>query len=349
MADALLMVDARGCLVGLNHAARALLCLDDASIVLGQPLDRAQWGQWPLGAREITERLAPMIKTLQRGDVPPEAEVEAHIRDKGRRVLSFTGRVLSDAHGVLTGSVVIVRDVTGLREMEELKDEMLLMASHDLKTPLTLIRTDAQQLRRHIRTGSASLDLVDDGLASIVGQTQRLSRLLSRLLDLSSIEAGRFSLDRRLIDLRALASTAATAVQATTDRHRIRLGATRRVQGYWDELRLQQVLGNLLENAVKYSPHGGAIDVSIRAARGKVTVGVRDDGVGLAPEEAPHVFERFFRASKTRRLEGTGLGLFICQTIVTAHGGRIWVESRGPGQGSSFNFVLPRGEPAAVN
>jgi signal transduction histidine kinase len=344
MADALLMVDAQGCLVGLNHAARALLCLDDVSIVLGQPLDREQWGQWPLGAREIAETLAPMIKVLQRGEVPPEVEV--HIRDKGRRVLSFTGRVLSDARGVLTGSVLIVRDVTGLHEIEELKNEMLLIATHDLRLPVTVIKTEAQLLRRGIRRDSASRDTLDAGLVTIVGQADRLAKLLSLLFDLSCIEAGRFSLDRRLVDLRSLASTVVAAVQTTTDRHRLLLSAARRVLGYWDELRLQQVLGNLIANAVKYSPKGGSIDVSIRAGRKSVTVRVMDEGVGLAPEEAPRVFERFFRAKETQRLEGAGLGLYICHTIVTAHGGRMWVESPGPGQGSSFYFVVPRGEEA---
>jgi len=114
--------------------------------------------------------------------------------------------------------------------------------------------------------------------------------------------------------------------------------------GYWDESRLQQVLVNLLSNAIKYSPQGGPIDVNIRTCRDRVTVSVSDHGVGIAPEEAPHVFERFFRAKSTRRLEGDGLGLYICKSIVAAHGGRIWVEAAGHGHGSSFRFVLPRGE-----
>ena len=223
---------------------------------------------------------------------------------------------------------------------------MLLIATHDLRLPVTVIKTEAQLLRRGIRRDSASRDTLDAGLVTIVGQADRLAKLLSLLFDLSCIEAGRFSLDRRLVDLRSLASTVVAAVQTTTDRHRLLLSGARRVLGYWDELRLQQVLGNLIANAVKYSPKGGSIDVSIRAGRKSVTVRVMDEGVGLAPEEAPRVFERFFRAKETQRLEGAGLGLYICHTIVTAHGGRMWVESPGPGQGSSFYFVVPRGEEA---
>jgi signal transduction histidine kinase len=132
-------------------------------------------------------------------------------------------------------------------------------------------------------------------------------------------------------------------VQSTTDRHRVELHANGDLNGYWDEARLQQVLMNLLTNAVKYSPQGGPIQVLIRDDAEDVRVCVRDRGVGLTPQEATHVFERFFRGRSIRQLEGAGLGLYICQSIVTAHGGRIWVESEGPGHGSSFCFVLPRG------
>jgi len=114
--------------------------------------------------------------------------------------------------------------------------------------------------------------------------------------------------------------------------------------GYWDDRRLQQVLTNLLTNAVKYSPAGGAITVDIEACDQTVIARVSDQGIGLRREEVEHVFERFFRGDALRRLEGSGLGLYICQSIVAAHGGRIWVESAGPDSGSTFCFILPMGE-----
>jgi signal transduction histidine kinase len=346
MADAVLIVNAEGRLVALNRAARELLCVDDTSIVLGQPLEQQAWGQWPLGTREIADALQPMLASLQRGEAPPETEVR--LERNGRRILSFSGTPLQDAHDRITGSVLIVRDVTGPHQVEELKDEMLSVASHDLKTPVTVIRSQAQLLRRAIRAGSATLEQVDQGLDSIVEQTGRLAKLLSLLLDLSRIEAGRFEIQRRQVDLAALASTVVAEVQATTDRHRLRLHVSGQPSGLWDDSRLEQVLTNLLTNAVKYSPDGGPIDVAIRTGAREVRLCVRDQGVGLAPEEAAHVFDRYFRAQSTRRLEGAGLGLYICQSILAAHGGRIWVESAGTGRGSSFYFVLPRGEEALV-
>jgi signal transduction histidine kinase len=339
MADALLVVDAAGRIVRLNHAARKLLCVKDTSIVFGQPLDREQWGQWPLGAQEAAETLAPMIDVLRRGQAPRTIEVE--LRGEGRRFLSFSGTALFDPYGVPTGGVLVVRDITGPHEVERLKDELLLIASHDLRLPVAVIKTEAQLLRRDIPRDSASRDTLDAGLVTIIGQADRLAKLLSLLFDLSQIEAGRLEITPAPMDLRLLVSTIIASIQVTTERHHLTLRAPPEVTGCWDERRLQQVVGNLFTNAVKYSPNGGPITLSIRTGKHSVTVRLRDHGVGLGTEEALHVFERFYRAVGIRQLEGTGLGLYICQGIVTAHGGRIWAESAGPGQGSAFCFTLP--------
>ena len=117
--------------------------------------------------------------------------------------------------------------------------------------------------------------------------------------------------------------------------------AVETLPGRWDPNRLDQLLTNLLGNAVKYSPHGGRIEVSLEVDETSATVRVSDMGLGLTPEEASHVFERYYRGHDLRGLEGTGLGLYICQAIVAAHGGQIWAESPGPGQGSTFGFTLP--------
>jgi PAS domain S-box-containing protein len=340
MADALLVVDADGRIVRLNHAARKLLCVESTSIVFGQPLDREQWGQWPLGAQEVAETLAPMIDVLRRGQAPTTIEVE--LRGQGRRFLSFSGTALFDPYGVPTGGILVVRDITGPHEVERMKDEMLLIASHDLRLPVTVIKTQAQLLQRDIRRDLASLDTLDAGLVTIVGQADRLAGLLSLLFDLSQIEAGRLEIKPAPMDLRLLASTSIASIQVTTTRHHLMLRAPPEVTGCWDERRLQQVVGNLLTNAVKYSPNGGRITLSIRAGMRSVTVRLRDHGMGLGADEALHVFERFYRAEGMRQLEGTGLGLYIAQGIVTAHGGRIWAESVGPGHGSAFCFTLPR-------
>jgi signal transduction histidine kinase len=339
MADALLIIDAKGCLVRLNRAARALLCLDESTIVLGQPFDESQWSRWPEPGRAAAEALRPIVERLQRTQEPQEVEVE--LPGPVRHILSFRATPLHDTDGLFNGGVIVFRDVTGQREVERFKDEMFSMASHDLKTPATVIKAEAQWLKRRFNAGKAEQGDVEQGLTMISDQADRLSKLLNLLLDLSRIEAGHLELDLAPTDLRGILVSMARALQATTDAHLIEVRAPLGVIGHWDQRRIEEVVQNLLNNAVKYSPVGGRIEVILEKDDCNAIVTVQDSGMGLAQADAPHVFERFYRAQTVRRLEGTGLGLYICHAIVTAHGGRIWAESGGPGHGSTFGFSLP--------
>jgi signal transduction histidine kinase len=133
----------------------------------------------------------------------------------------------------------------------------------------------------------------------------------------------------------------ARALEAMSDKHRVVIDAPTGVIGHWDPRRIEEVVQNLLSNAIKYSPGGCEVKLQLTSQDGTATVLVRDQGIGIAAEDLPHVFERFYRGHRIRRLEGTGLGLHICEAIVSAHGGRIWAESEGPGKGSVFGFTLP--------
>ena len=340
ISDALLIVDDAGRIVRLNNAARNFFSAQNVSVVLGQPLDQEQWGQWPLGARELAEALKPIIAALRRGEALADHEIE--FRAGERRVLSFSCSPLREPGSGLAGGAIVFRDVTERRAVERLKDEILSIASHDLRTPLTVVKGHAQILQRQIAGGRANADTIAKGLSMIVQQTDRVIELLALLLDLSRLEAGRLELRRDRTDLAALTRSVIEGIRTTTDRHRLVLRAPSRLIGNWDERRLERVLHNLLANAVKYSPSGGTIEVKIEASAEGVTVCVRDEGTGLAPDQLAQIFERFYQAESTQRLEGAGLGLYICQGIIAAHGGRIWAESDGLGLGSRFYFSLPR-------
>jgi signal transduction histidine kinase len=339
MADALLMIDADGALVRLNRAARELLSLDEASIVLGQAFEESQWEQWPEAGRAAAQALRPIIERLHETRRPEELEID--LQGPVQHILSFRATPLYGADGANNGGVIVFRDVTTERQVERFKDEMFSIASHDLKTPATVIKAQAQWLRRRFNQGKAEADDMEEGLTMIADQADRLSKLLNLLLDLSRIEAGHLELDRTPTDLRGILVSMARALQATTDAHVIDVEAPVGVIGHWDQRRIEEVVQNLLNNAVKYSPVGGKVEVRLSADDSLATVTVRDSGIGLAAEDAPHVFERFYRGSNNRRLEGTGLGLYICHAIVTAHGGHIWAESNGVGLGSTFAFTLP--------
>jgi signal transduction histidine kinase len=345
MTDALLTIDADGALVRLNRAARELLCLDEASIVLGQAFEEAQWEQWPVAGRAAAQALRPIIERLHQTRQPQDVEVE--LSGPVEHILSFRATPLYHSGSVYNGGVVVFRDVTAQRLVERFKDEMFSIASHDLKTPATVIKAQAQFLKRRFNAGKAARDDMEEGLTMIADQADRLSKLLNLLLDLSRIEAGRLELDLAPVDLRGILINMARALQATTDSHLIEVHAPVGVIGHWDQRRVEEVVQNLLNNALKYSRVGGRVEVRLRADASAATVMVTDSGIGLAPSDAPHVFERFYRGHNDRRLESMRLGLYICHAIVVAHGGRIWAESSGIGQGSTFAFALPLGGASA--
>ena len=231
------------------------------------------------------------------------------------------------------------------------RDETLAAISHDLRTPLTSIRALAQLLQRRITRGQEiAPDELADRLGRIEEQTVLMSRMIDDLLDVARLEAGRpLELRREPCDLVALARRTVADVQRTTDRHHLRVQAdTPEIVGNLDAARLERVLLNLLTNAVKYSPDGGEVAVTVRpageAAGEMAILQVQDNGIGIPATDLPRVFERFYRASNVGgRSRGTGLGLSAVQQIVEQHGGSITAESE-PGVGTTITVRLPLGE-----
>jgi two-component system phosphate regulon sensor histidine kinase PhoR len=338
MNEALLIVDARGAIVQLNRAARELLCLDSASLVFGQPFERQRLEQWPVTAREIAAALVPVIDALRSG--ASDAGVEVELRSGQLRILSASGSVLRSPKGALQGGVIVFRDITGQRELERLREDIFAMAWHDVKTPITVIRGHAELLLRRLSCGERDRKALEADAALIVEHVDNLSRLLTTLFDVSSLEAGLLSISPRPTDLGALARYVTQGMQSTA-RHSIKVFADRSVVGRWDEQRIRQVLTNLLSNALKYSPEGSTVTVSLAGDERSATVRVRDEGIGLDGTELAQLFRRGYRAESARNVAGGGLGLYFSNGIVTAHGGRMWAESLGHGQGSTFCFTLP--------
>ena len=339
MQDGLLIVDRDGRIVSLNPPARAIFGPMGAGIILGQALDREEWGNWPLGAKSIAEALTPLVEALQRGEAQRDVEVE--LNAQGRRVLSFSSAPITDAYG-LAGGVIVIRDVTTERDVARLRDDLLSIAAHDLRTPATVLRLQAQMMQREVTRHSELPDTWSDRVQTILDQTDRLSNMLNLLLDLSRVEAGRVDLRLERTDLMQFIRQLTASVQSLTSIHSIRLQGPQRVEGCWDIARLEQVMQNLLTNAIKYSPEGGDVLVNVTADRREVTVSVSDQGLGIPRDELPHLFDRFYRVAQTRGLEGSGLGLYVCRGIISAHGGRIWATSDGVGQGSTFWLTIPR-------
>jgi two-component system, OmpR family, phosphate regulon sensor histidine kinase PhoR len=338
MNDALVTVDARGAIVRLNRAARELLCIDGTSLVLGQPLERQRLEQWPATAREIASALVPVIESIRAGTSVGQIDVE--LKADERRVLSLGASVLRSRSDELEGGVIVFRDITAQRELERLREDIFAMAWHDMHTPITVIRGHAELLQRRLASGDRDRTGFKAAASLIVKHSDRLADLLTTLFDIRCLEAGVLSISRWPTDLREIVRDVAGSLRPTA-RHEIRVTADETVIGEWDERRIRQVITNLLANAMKYSPEGSVVEVSVSADETTATVRVRDQGIGLDGGELAQLFARGFRAQAARAVRGAGLGLYFGHGIVTAHGGRMWAESVGHGQGSTFCVSLP--------
>jgi signal transduction histidine kinase len=221
------------------------------------------------------------------------------------------------------------------------RDEFVSVASHELKTPLTTLSGYAQLiLRRFSREGEVDSERVLTALHSISAQADRLSRLLGHLLDISRFDEGKLRLERQPTDVVALVEQAVTLARTWSERHPVMLAAPAVLEATIDPLRLEQVLTNLLDNAVKYSPNGGAVEVVVSSRKGAATISVRDHGLGIPPEKRNNIFDRFYQAHAAGGHGGLGLGLYISRQIVELHGGSIRAEFPRGG-GTRFVVTMP--------
>ncbi len=310
-----------------------------AKIANGTDLATAEAGGWPLARRSAHLGARP-----SEGDGVQTLYVEGDLRRRDGSTVSVgvTYAPLLARDGRLVNIIVDVHDITRFREAEELKSTFVSVISHELKTPVSLIKGYAGTLRREDARWDE--ETVRESLAVIEEESDRLNELIDNLLDASRIQAGALPLNMGEVALKDLSRRTVGKFHSQAKGHRFVVDFPSDfpvVVG--DEARLEQVLSNLLTNAIKYSPEGGTIRVNGRVTPDAVLLTVTDEGIGIAPAEQTRVFDAFYRVddAPTRRTQGTGLGLYLAKAVVEAHGGHIWVESE-PGQGAAFSFSLPR-------
>jgi signal transduction histidine kinase len=246
-----------------------------------------------------------------------------------------------DDDGVMVlGRLFVARDVTQECEAERLRAALLSTVSHELRSPLTAIKGYTSTL---LHGGPWDEETTREFLAIVDASADKLDHLVEGLLDAAQAEAGALRVEREPIRIEQIARRVIAQQSPLAPKHSLRLEAPDGLPlAEADPLRVEQVLTNLVENAIKYAPAGGPITIWIRDGA-QLTVGVRDRGPGIPPEHADRLFERFYRVSAGAdgAARGLGLGLAICKGLVEAHDGRIWMES-APGAGSTFTFTLPK-------
>ncbi len=342
-ADGVMILDAQARILSINRALERMTGWRSADAVGRDQDEVITWKKLESG--DLKKAIDEGWPFNRADDAPDSVYVEGDLLRKDGLTLSI-GIVYSPlltTEGHLSNIVANVRDITNFRQAQEMQNVFISTISHELKTPVALIKGHAATLRRD--DVEWDKDVVREYSAVIEDEADRLAVLIENLLTTSKIQAQR-TLELNLDDVRLdqLAARAVERFQTQTAKHRFKLNFPADfpiIQG--DEQRLRQVLDNLLSNAIKYSPDGGLIEVGGIVDDQTVTVYVRDQGVGMTESDQERVFDRFYRVDDalSRRTQGTGLGLFLAKSIVEAHGGTMRVESQ-PGQGSTFNFTLPQ-------
>lgn len=339
-ADGILIIDPAGKVTRFNRALSTITTLpatdalglhhDDvirwAHRERGPDLNAAMADGWPLPG-STTPLYVEGDLLRHNGGIVPVGVSYAAVFDRENRLVN----IIADVH-----------DMTRIREAEELKSTFISVVSHELKTPVALIKGYAETLSRE--DARWDRETVRDSLAVIVDEADRLTELIESLLDASRLQSGDLKLNIADVAVDALARQLIEKFKTQTSKHTLIADFPPdfpEVRG--DEERLRQVIANLLSNAIKYSPGGGEIRVTGSTTPETVQVAVSDQGAGIGAQDLPHVFERFYRADAdlTRRVKGTGLGLFLARSIALAHGGDLKVESE-PEKGSTFTLTLPR-------
>jgi PAS domain S-box-containing protein len=277
---------------------------------------------------------------IARGEVPEHHENDIVTRSGERRRINWDSTILRDDEGVVIGTASLGHDVTEQVRVARLKNELISMASHELRTPLTAIRGAIDLLRGD----NAKRTERDRMLVSMVSRnTERLDRLVSDLMDVERIESGIDLLKPTFVPVDTLVASAMERTRARVEQAGLVLALDVAPVELWvDGPRIEQVMVNLIGNAANYSPAGSTISVQVRDGDVETLVSVRDEGRGIAPDKLETIFEPFVKVDGGETKErGAGLGLFLCRSIVSQHGGRIWAES-DVGLGTVVTFTIPR-------
>ena len=342
--EAVVITDAHGRLSMTNAVGRALL----GEVPPGTDMVHSAPGQMlaPDG-QACPSSTQPHARALASGDRVQGEQFLIRSADGEEVPVLVSAAALVEVDGRVSTGVMAIQDIGVLKALDRQKDDFLAAVAHDLKHPLTIIAGNAQLLeRRARRSDQRDVEMSTELLRSTIRTTRRAASIVNELLDLTRTQMQRpLLLERASIDLATITQEVVTELARTTERHEIRLTAAPTI-GPWDRNRLYRVIFNLVENAVKFSPQGGLVDVCVRPQRDtqgkeRAELIVKDRGFGIPREELPLIFGKFYRASNVNGvIDGSGIGLTAALQVAEAHGGTILVDS-AVGAGTTISMILP--------
>jgi PAS domain S-box-containing protein len=341
--DTILSKTLNGIITSWNKAAERMFGYTEAEAI-GQhisliiPPDRLNEETFIIGEVSKGNRVDHFqtLRLAKNGSlIPISLSVSPIVDDKGKVI--GASKIARDISAAQTSQEEISKLYEQLKELNAKKDEFIGLASHELKTPLTSVNGYLQLLDLQVSEEKAKVFL-----HKAQQQLKKLSALVDDLLDVSKIEAGKLHYATDDFNICEVVNDAIDLIAHTNTTHRITLHSSFQeciLKG--NAHRIEQVIINLLTNAIRYAPDSKGIEVFLTCSKRDVLIGVKDHGVGIAQEKLEHVFSRYYRVDESSKVSGLGIGLYLCHEIVTKHGGKIWAESEA-GKGSTFWFALPR-------
>lgn len=320
MGDGILVIDSMSKVTMVNRAAQKLFSLPEDEMV-GHTFIEA------VRDHELDSIRQECLKTREQQTGVVETE-------PGKQFLGIIATPLG------SGSLVLLQDITELRRLEMVRRDFISNISHELRTPVTSLKVLAETLQEGAIDDQA---VAQDFLHKIDSEVDRLAQMVNELGELSRIESGEFPLKIEPVDLDEIVRRVAERLRAQAERGGLNLKVDiprRLAKALADEERVEQVLVNLVDNAIKFTSPGGKVTISAKVEDDNILTSVTDTGIGIPSDDLPRIFERFYKVNKARVGGGTGLGLAIAKHIMEALGGKIWAESI-EGKGSTFTFTLP--------
>lgn len=333
----LVMINKSGKVMQMNASARSMLGINDPEVVGKAYQDIVNY-----------EPVLDILKTSLDESTEVAEEVSISLREDEEKIYQVQSALVRGDDQQPIGVVAIFNDITEIRSIDRMKTAFVSTVSHELRTPLTSIKGFISTLLQDEDGTFYDFDMKREFYTIIDTECDRLTRLISDLLNVSRIEAGRaLDLNPKPVTLTTLIEKVVSVQKSYTNKHELVIDIQSELPTIVaDEDKVDQILTNLTNNAIKYSPEGGKVTISATRYGERVRMCVSDQGMGIPKEHLPKVFDRFHRVDNrdTRRVGGTGIGLYLVKHLVEAHGGKIWVDSE-VGKGSKFIFELPKCPP----